>query len=177
MTFLHFQTSRRIDINPTTLPLSTPPTRRVTHPSNYIVLGAVANKETHLAFPGTMPRTLETTAGLPTPFLHQSGTLLCSFSRSLPNFRLCAQISPDGTTLYAAGYARVPPVAMDTPQGDAACFEKPNPAAIWRYEMDPSQRCLLAELGLRMEAFQGMWCRRIQFGAVSRWPSSLVLFL
>lgn len=125
------------------------------------LLGELANKETHLVFLGNMPCTFETTGGLHTPFLHQSGTPRCSSSRSLPTFRLCVQISPDGTTFYAAGYARVPPEATDAPQGDAACFEKPSPAAIWRYEMDPSQRCLLAELGLRMEAFQGMGGGRV----------------
>ena len=76
-----------------------------------------------------------------------------------------SQISPDGTTLYAAGYAAVPPATdtePDTHGGDGAAAAAASAAAaaaasVWRYEMKPREIRALSDLGLRMEAFQGVF--------------------
>lgn len=71
------------------------------------------------------------------------------------------QISPDGTTIYAAGYAHVPPPAVDAspPSADAELSRQIPSAVVWRYEMKPSERRALAALAVRMEAFQGGGCK------------------
>lgn len=67
------------------------------------------------------------------------------------------QISPDGTTLYAAGYANVPPPAVDASpsSADVESSQQIPAAIVWRYEMQPSERQAMAALALRMDAFQG----------------------
>lgn len=72
-----------------------------------------------------------------------------------------SQISPDGTTLYAAGYSALPPPTGDhiAPGGDDAKQPSsgipPQAAVVWRHEMKPSEMRAVAGLVLRMEAFQG----------------------
>lgn len=69
------------------------------------------------------------------------------------------QISPDGTTLYAAGYAAVPPSTGTEAELDNHGVQGADAAAagaaVWRYEMKPREIRALARLGSRMEAFQG----------------------
>ncbi|CAM9269015.1 unnamed protein product [Scytosiphon promiscuus] len=69
--------------------------------------------------------------------------------------------SPDGTTLYAAGYAPPSPSAVETPSGgtdnahDTRIVPAANAAFVWRHEMKAREVCALSDLGSRMKAFQG----------------------
>ncbi|CAM9765355.1 unnamed protein product, partial [Ectocarpus sp. 4 AP-2014] len=70
---------------------------------------------------------------------------------------LSLQVSPDGTTLYAAGYAPVPSLAVEPASGTEAGTSSAagDGAVIWRHEMKPTEVRKLAMLRSRMEAFGG----------------------
>ncbi|CAM9766287.1 unnamed protein product, partial [Ectocarpus sp. 8 AP-2014] len=70
---------------------------------------------------------------------------------------LSLQVSPDGTTLYAAGYAPVPSLSVEPASGTEAGTSSAagDGAFVWRHEMKPTEVRKLATLGSRMEAFGG----------------------
>ncbi|CAM9706320.1 unnamed protein product, partial [Ectocarpus sp. 12 AP-2014] len=70
---------------------------------------------------------------------------------------LSLQVSPDGTTLYAAGYAPVSSLAVEPASGTEAGTSSAagDGAVVWRHEMKPTEVRKLATLGSRMEAFGG----------------------
>lgn len=68
------------------------------------------------------------------------------------------QVSPDGTTLYAAGYH--PPIPLAETNASlidsvASPGDNAPTAVVWRHEMRLPERRFMADLGLRMEAYQG----------------------
>lgn len=68
------------------------------------------------------------------------------------------KVSPDGTTLYAAGYCPVLPPSEARASGDrndAGASSVVPSATVWRHEMTPSERRIFAALVSRMDAFQG----------------------
>eukprot|EP00903_Cladosiphon_okamuranus_P014428 g13389.t1 len=74
---------------------------------------------------------------------------------------LSLQVSPDGTTLYTAAYAAIPPPMEEATSNDGGEEASKHAAAmataavVWRYVMKPREMRALAELGLRMDVFQG----------------------
>ncbi|CAM9480513.1 unnamed protein product [Ectocarpus sp. 13 AM-2016] len=70
---------------------------------------------------------------------------------------LSLQVSPDGTTLYAAGYAPISSLAVEPACGIEAGTSSAagDGAVVWRHEMKPTEVRKLATLRSRMETFGG----------------------
>ena len=72
---------------------------------------------------------------------------------------VASKISPDGTTLYAAGYLPVAPTSAGETARDSFDEGKSSAqvsaAAVWRHVMNLAERQNLVALVSRMDAFQG----------------------